>query len=91
MSFNNGGFIDENEPRQRPIDEEVVEPAAMESEYYIDGKIKVGTKGKGGKGGKKGKKSKKNDDANYCGYFCGLLRSNWLLLTSQIKKTQNIL
>jgi hypothetical protein len=76
MSFHNGGFIDENEPRQKPFDEEVVEPSAMESEYYMDGKVKVGAKPKGNKNGKKGKKSKKsNDDANYCAYFCGLLRS----------------
>jgi hypothetical protein len=52
MSFNNGGFIEDEAPG-RPIDEDA-EPAAMESEYYVDGKIKVGAKPKNGK-----KKSKK--------------------------------
>ena len=76
MSFNNGGFIDEDEPRQRPLDEENNEPTAMESEYYMDGKLKVGMKGRNGKGKKGAKKNKsKKDDANYCAYFCGLFRS----------------
>ena len=71
MSFNNGGFIEEDAPRSRPVDEDG-EPAAMESEYYVDGKIKVGAKHKNGK--KKGKKSKKKEETNYFSYCCGLLR-----------------
>ena len=42
MSFDNGGFIDEeNEPQKINQNDQIGEPAAMENEFYYDGNVHV--------------------------------------------------
>lgn len=57
--YTNDGFIKEEEP------------AAMESEVYVNGKIQRNSKKQ-----KKSKK-KKNDEKNYFSMCCGVLRKLW--------------
>ena len=83
MNFNNGGFIDDTP--QNPADE----PAAMEAEVYVDGKLQVGKK----KGKGKNKK-KKQQDSNYFSDLCGLVRRNssayGIILKIKLKQILNL-
>ena len=81
MSFHHVGFIDENDSRQNPFDEGIVEPSAMESEYFVDGKLQIGARARlATSNGGKGKGSKRaNRNTSYCACFCGILRSMLIL------------
>ena len=82
MSFGNGVFInEENEPQKITQNDEIGEPAAMENEFYYDGKLNVtsGTNRIARKRKAKKKQPIKSDNAEYlteCFSQCfGFLRS----------------
>jgi hypothetical protein len=56
------------------LNETMDTPAAMEAELYVNGKVYVKSKDIN----KKKKRKSKNQESNYLGDLCGLVRSNFI-------------
>jgi hypothetical protein len=85
MSLDNGGFIgNENGPKDS-FEKEVIEPTAMENEYYFEGKLKINSKQKNLKKKRAKKSPPKKRTEDYCSYCLGFFRSknvSYILLNS---------
>ena len=67
MSLDNGGFIaDENGPEENNFEKEVIEPTAMENEFYFEGKLKINSRQKNLKKKRAKKSASKKRTEDYC-------------------------